>query len=122
MRTAVRSSHEACWRRAGTIAQVSASSASRSPSRTTSAYRLPLPSVRPSDEGTGNAKEVHGILALLEPSTQHSVLRDGLAVACDKCVLPSNPFKISTFPLIVLLGFVRGIWAGGRAALRKVYG
>jgi hypothetical protein len=76
--------------------------------------------IRPSDEGTRNAQEVHGVLALLEPSRQHAGLRDGLAVACDESVLPSNPFKISASPLIGLLGLVKGICAGGRAALREV--
>jgi hypothetical protein len=76
--------------------------------------------IRPSDEGTRNAQDVHGVLALLEPSRQHAGLRDGLAVACDESILPSNPFKISASSFIGLLGLVRGICAGGRAALREV--
>ena len=73
----------------------------------------------PSDEGTRSAQEVHGVLALLEPSRQHVGLRDGLAVACDESILPSNPFKISASPLIGLLGLVKGICAGGRACLAR---
>lgn len=76
--------------------------------------------IRPTDEGTRNAQEVHGVLTLLEPSRQHAGLRDGLAVACDESILPSNPFRISASPLIGLLGLVKGICAGGRAALREV--
>lgn len=76
--------------------------------------------IRPSDEGTTNAQEVHGVLALLEPSRQHADLRDGLAVACDESILPSNPFKISASPLIGLLGLVKGICARGRAAFYEV--
>jgi hypothetical protein len=68
--------------------------------------------IRPSDEGARRAQEVHGSLALLEPSRQHTDLRDVLAAACDEFILPSNPFKISTSPFISLLHFVRGIRAG----------
>ena len=78
--------------------------------------------IRPSNEGTETAQEIHGILALLAPSRPHAVLRDGLAVACDESILPSNPFKMLASPLIDLVGLVRGIWAGGRATLREVYG
>jgi hypothetical protein len=76
--------------------------------------------IRPSDEGARHAQEVHGVLALLEPSRQHAGLRDGLAVACDESILPVNPFKISATPFIGLLGLVRGICARSRAALREV--
>ncbi|KAF8501116.1 hypothetical protein F5888DRAFT_1679221 [Russula emetica] len=76
--------------------------------------------IHPCGEGTRNAQEVHGVLALLEPSRQHAGLRDGLAVACDESILPSNPFKISASPFTGLLGLVREICAGGRAALREV--
>jgi len=75
--------------------------------------------IRPSDEGTRDTQEVHGVLALLEPSRQHAGLRDGLAVACDESIFPSNPFKISASPLIGLLGLVKGICAGGKAACAK---
>ena len=77
---------------------------------------------RPSDEGTEDAQGIHGILALLAPSRPHAVLRDGLVVACDESMVPSNPFRMSASPLINLVGLVRGVWAGGRATLRKVYG
>ncbi|KAN0123284.1 hypothetical protein V8E52_002616 [Russula decolorans] len=73
----------------------------------------------PSDEGTRNAQEVHGVLALLEPSRQHAGLRDGLAVACDESILPSNPFKISASPLIGLLGLVKGMCEGGSRLARS---
>ena len=78
--------------------------------------------IHPPDERTGDAQGIHGILALLGPSRSYAVLRDGLAVACDESILPSNPFQISVSPLVGLLGLVQGIWAGGRAALREVYG
>lgn len=68
--------------------------------------------IRPSDEGTRNEQEVHGVLALLEPLRQHTGLRDGFVVACDESILPFNPFKLSTSPLIGLLGLVKGICAG----------
>jgi len=78
--------------------------------------------IRPSGAGTENAQGIHGTLALLVPSRPHAVLRDGLVVACDESMVPSNPFRMSASPLIDLVGLFRGIWAGGRATLRKVYG
>ena len=78
--------------------------------------------IHPPDERTGNTQGIHGILALLGPSRSYAALRDGLAVACDESILPSSPFQISVSPLVGLLGLVKGIWAGGRAALREVYG
>ncbi len=75
--------------------------------------------IRPSDEGTGNTQGTRGP-ALLEPSRQHTVLRNGLAVVCDEAILPSNPFKISASSLIGLLGLITGVGAG-RVALREVY-
>jgi hypothetical protein len=76
--------------------------------------------IHPSNEERRNAQDVHGVLALLEPSKQHGGLRDGLTIACDESIFPSNPFKISASPFLGLLGLVRGICAGGRAAFRDV--
>ncbi|KAI0247123.1 hypothetical protein BJV78DRAFT_1248025 [Lactifluus subvellereus] len=79
--------------------------------------------VCPSDAGgTRDPRETHGLNALLEPSGRHGALRDGLAVACDESILPPNPFGFSTSSLVGLLDLVRGVCAGGRAALREVYG
>ena len=75
--------------------------------------------ISPSDEGTENAHENHGGCALLAASSQHGVLREGLAVACDGSILSSNPFRLSA--LVSLLDLVRGFWAGGRAVLRETY-
>lgn len=76
-----------------------------------------------SDEGgPRDSRETHGLDALLEPSDPHGALRDGLAVACDESILPSNPFGLSMSPLVGLLDLVRGVCAGGRAALHEAYG
>ncbi|KAH9969463.1 hypothetical protein BC827DRAFT_1030 [Russula dissimulans] len=77
--------------------------------------------ILPSDEGTTNAQETHGIYALLDLPSEHRALHDGLAVASDGAILPSNPFKLSVFPLTGLLDLVKGILVGGRVALREVY-
>jgi len=69
------------------------------------------------DGGTTNA-ENH---MLLELPSEHRVLYDGLAVACDGAILPSNPFKLSVFPLTGLLDLVKGILVRDRVALREVY-
>lgn len=74
-------------------------------------HSAPLPRpIRSSGDGTRNAREVHGVPALLEPSRQHADIRDSFAVACDESILPSNPFKISVcLPVRILLGvFVQG--------------
>jgi hypothetical protein len=83
------------------------------------AHSAPFPDpIRLSVEKTGNAQET----ASLPHSSLRGSMRPFCAVACDESILPSNPFRISASPLIGLLGLVRGIWAGGWAALREVYG
>lgn len=77
---------------------------------------FPAP-IYPSDEQMENAQEIYGVHALL---SQHGVLREGLAVACDESVLSSNPFRLSASSLIGLLDIVRGLFVGGRA-LNGVY-
>jgi hypothetical protein len=77
----------------------------------------------PSDEGGGGIRdshETHEVSMGLEPSSS-SALRDGLAVACDESILPSNPFGLSMSPFAGLLDLVRDVCAGGRAALREVW-
>lgn len=37
----------------------------------------------PSNDGTHNAQEIHGVHALIESASQYGALRKGLAVACD---------------------------------------
>ena len=91
----------------------------------TSAYSALFPGpMCPSDEGEGgggirDSHETHGVSMRLKPSS--GALRDGLAVACDESILPSNPFGLSMSPLAGLLVLVKGVCAGGRAALREVW-
>jgi hypothetical protein len=64
---------------------------------------LPGPTC-PSNDGTHNAPEIHGVLSLIESASQHGALRMGLAVACDDSVLSSNSFGLSTSPFMEYAG------------------
>ncbi|KAI0320529.1 hypothetical protein OF83DRAFT_1169235 [Amylostereum chailletii] len=63
----------------------------------------------------------HGVEALLCPRGEHESLKDGLRVACDVSLVPSNPFPLSPLPLTDIFHAVAGIWSGGNKAWREVW-
>jgi len=66
------------------------------------------------------AWQPHGVAKLLGPSSETRILKDGCAVASDPSFAPSNPFLISPFRLVGLLGFVSDFVANGGKALREI--